>query len=116
MRALVLLCLAVLAVPAPAAETIAFAPQYPLWSDGTSKRRWLELPPGTAIDAAKPDAWEFPRGTKLWKEFSYTQRIETRTLERLAGGTWRFETYVWNAEGTEAVPAPEDGIRALPVA
>ena len=31
------------------ADNIAFAPQYPLWSDGTSKRRWIYLPPG-AVD------------------------------------------------------------------
>ena len=28
-----------------------FAPQYPLWTDGLGKRRWIHLPPGTAIDA-----------------------------------------------------------------
>ena len=51
------------------AEHIAFSPQYPLWSDGTGKRRWISLPPGTSIDASRPDAWEFPVGTRLWKEF-----------------------------------------------
>ena len=115
MRARFLFCLALLALVAPAAAEIAFEPQYPLWSDGTSKRRWLQLPPGTAIDAANPDAWDFPPGTKLWKEFSYAQRVETRTLERLADGTWRFAAYVWSADGTQAVPAPEEGIAALPV-
>src|SRR5687768_17065614 len=46
-------------------DNIAFAPQYPLWSDGTSKRRWIYLPPGEAIDASRVDAWEFPVGTRL---------------------------------------------------
>ena len=46
-------------------DNIAFAPQYPLWSDGTSKRRWIYLPPGAAIAASKVDAWEFPVGTRL---------------------------------------------------
>ena len=27
----------------------AFSPQYPLWSDGAVKRRWIWLPPGTMI-------------------------------------------------------------------
>ena len=49
----------------------SFEPQHPLWSDGASKRRWIRLPPGTAIDARDPDRWRFPRGTKLWKEFSH---------------------------------------------
>ncbi len=91
------------------ADVLAFSPQYPLWSDGTQKRRWIRLPPGTAIDATQIDAWEFPVGTKLWKEFGYSRPIETRTIERLADGSWRFATYVWNAEGTDAVLAPEDG-------
>ena len=90
-------------------ENLAFSPQYPLWSDGASKRRWIYLPPGTAIDGSKPDTWEFPPGTRLWKEFSYGRPIETRMIERLADGSWRFATYAWNAEGTEAVLVPSDG-------
>lgn len=89
---------------------IAFTPQYPLWSDGTKKRRWLYLPPGTAIDASRAQAWEFPRGTKLWKEFAYERRVETRMIERLADGSWRFAAYVWNAEGTEATLAAAQGV------
>ncbi|HVE88281.1 MAG TPA: hypothetical protein VNA44_01165 [Burkholderiaceae bacterium] len=95
-------------------DNIAFAPQYPLWSDGTSKRRWIYLPPGAAIDASRVDEWEFPIGTRLWKEFSYDRRVETRYIERVADGSWRFAAYVWNKEGTNAVLAPEDGA-ALPV-
>lgn len=91
-------------------ENLPFAPQYPLWSDGAEKRRWLYLPPGRAIDASKPDAWDFPRGTKLWKEFSLAgQRIETRYIERRRDGRWRYASYVWNAEGTEARLVPAAG-------
>jgi hypothetical protein len=92
------------------ADVMAFAPQYPLWSDGTRKRRWILLPPGTVIDASRVDAWEFPVGTKVWKEFGYGRAIETRLIERVASGSWRFATYVWNADGTDAVLAPEDGV------
>ena len=35
------------AVTTVRADHFAFSPQYPLWSDGTSKRRWIYLPPGT---------------------------------------------------------------------
>jgi hypothetical protein len=97
------------------AEHIAFSPQYPLWSDGTAKRRWISLPPGTSIDASQPDSWEFPVGTRLWKEFAFGHAIETRYIERLADGSWRFATYVWNADGTEAELAPVRGT-ALEVA
>jgi hypothetical protein len=94
---------------------IPYAPQYALWSDGARKRRWLYLPPGRAIDASRPDAWRFPRGTRLWKEFAHAGRVETRYIERGADGAWRYGTYVWNAQGTDAVLAPEGGIAALPV-
>ena len=92
------------------AENRPFSPQYPLWSDGAAKRRWIWLPPGSFVDAARPDAWQFPVGTRLWKEFGYGQPVETRYLERLADGAWRFATYVWNEAGTDARLAPARGI------
>ena len=92
------------------AAKVEFVPQYPLWSDGAGKRRWIAIPPGTAIDKSRPDAWEFPAGTRLWKEFSAGRAVETRYIERLADGSWRFATYVWNAEGTHATLAPEEGV------
>lgn len=79
-----------------------FAPQYPLWTDGATKARWIYLPPGTAIDGTVAEAWQFPAGTKLWKQFSFAGRpAETRYIERTARG-WRFATYVWSADGTTA--------------
>jgi hypothetical protein len=92
------------------AGVLRFSPQYPLWSDGTRKRRWIQLPAGSAIDANRVDAWEFPVGTKLWKEFGYGRRIETRTIERMADRSWRYATYVWLADGSDAVLAPDDGV------
>jgi hypothetical protein len=94
-------------------QNLSFSPQYPLWSDGAGKRRWIYLPPGTAVDASRPDAWDFPPGTRLWKEFSLAGPVETRFIERLADGTWRYAAYVWNEEGTDATLAPVDGIAAL---
>jgi hypothetical protein len=94
-------------------RTLPFSPQYPLWSDGATKRRWLSLPTGTFIDASDPDAWVFPVGTRLWKEFALGRRIETRYIERVTDGTWRFATYVWNEAGTEATLAPAGGLPAL---
>jgi len=95
-------------------RNLAFSPQYPLWSDGAHKRRWIYLPPGAAIDASRPDAWEFPAGTRLWKEFALGGPVETRFIERMPDGTWRYATYIWNEEGTDARLAPAEGIAALP--
>ena len=92
----------------------SFSPQYPLWSDGAAKRRWIALPAGAAIDASRPSAWEFPVGTRLWKEFSADgRRIETRLLERLADGSWRFASYAWDASGMRATLAPAEGLQVM---
>src|SRR5687768_2042345 len=88
-------------------EMLPFAPQYPLWSDGATKRRWIHLPAGSSIDAS--GAWDFPVGTRLWKEFSFGRRVETRYMERGAGG-WTYATYAWNDDGTEATRAPPRGL------
>ena len=98
------------------ADVLPFAPQYPLWSDGAVKRRWIQLPPGSSIDATQPDAWDFPVGTKLWKEFSQGRRVETRYIERRPDGQWIFASYVWNADGSDATLAPDAGVRELAVA
>ena len=92
------------------AHTTPFTPRYPLWSDGAAKRRWISLPPGTHVDRTRPDAWDFPRGTRLWKEFSAGRAVETRFIERTADGRWRYATYTWNEAGTEAKLAPRDGV------
>ena len=80
---------------------LAFSPQYPLWTDGAAKRRWISLPAGSAIDASDPDAWTFPVGTRLWKEFSFAgRRVETRFMERRSNG-WLYAAYAWSADGRE---------------
>ena len=90
-------------------ENLPFAPQYPLWSDGATKSRWLYLPRGTWIDASNVDVWKFPVGTRLWKEFRFSRRAETRFIERTTLG-WRYAAYVWNEDESEATLAPEMGI------
>ena len=91
-----------------------YSPQYPLWTDGAIKARWIRLPDGEAIDARDDRQWGFPVGTKLWKEFSFGgRRVETRLLWRARADTWVFGSYVWNEEQTDAVLAPVEGIRQL---
>ena len=92
------------------ARKVRFSPQYPLWTDGARKTRWMQLPQGTWIDASNPDVWTFPVGTRFWKEFAFERRAETRLIELTRDG-WKYATYVWNDDETEAVLAPERGIR-----
>lgn len=88
-----------------------FVPQYALWTDGATKRRWVRLPDDGHIDVREPDAWRFPSGTTFWKEFSWHGRkVETRVIRIGGGGEARFATYVWNEQGTEAILAPEEGV------
>ncbi|SDF12025.1 hypothetical protein [Limimaricola pyoseonensis] len=89
---------------------LAFSPQYPLWTDGAAKRRWISLPPGTRINASDPDRWLFPAGTRFWKEFAFDgQPVETRYMEHLGEGRWVFAAYEWSADGQDAPLAPERG-------
>jgi hypothetical protein len=99
-------------------DHLAFSPQYPLWSDGATKRRWISLPAGAAIDGSDPDAWVFPVGTRFWKEFSFEgHRVETRYLERRADGEWLYAAYGWSPDGSEAELVSEKGKRgAYPLA
>jgi mono/diheme cytochrome c family protein len=91
-----------------------FLPQYPLWSDGLTKRRYVFLPKGTSIDATSELAWDFPVGTKFWKEFSLNgRRIETRMSWKSSPTRWQMGSYVWNDEGTDAVLAPPDGVSSV---
>ena len=89
-----------------------YSPQYPLWSDGADKARWIYLPPGSAIDTHDVRDWQFPVGTKFWKQFTFDGRkVETRFLWHASSNEWVFATYVWNQEGTDALLAPDAGIR-----
>lgn len=88
-----------------------FAPQYPLWTDGAAKRRWVHLPEGTTVDVSRLDRWTFPVGTRFWKEFSFGGRkVETRLLWKTRPDHWEFASYAWNDAQTDAVLVPEGGM------
>jgi mono/diheme cytochrome c family protein len=95
-----------------------FAPQYPLWTDGATKARWIGMPLGAVIDASDATGWRFPVGTRLWKEFSFNGRkVETRLLWRVTASGWIAASYLWNDEQTDAQLVPPDGLpRAAEIA
>ena len=91
-----------------------FAPQYPLWTDGARKSRWIQLPPDARIDAREVDRWVFPVGTRFWKEFAFNGRkVETQLLWRASPDEWSYATYVWNEAQTDATLAPPEGVRGV---
>lgn len=80
-----------------------FSPQFPLWSDSASKRRFIWLPPDTQIDTSDMDHWKFPVGTKVWKEFTRGDtRVETRLLMKQDETNWFMGAYKWSEDLSEA--------------
>jgi hypothetical protein len=97
---------------------VEFQPNFPLWTDGLVKRRWIHLPPGTRIQTSGTvairssltasldmDRWHFPVGTRFMKEFALPsgRLVETRLWERLpdVGGTprYRMGSFRWSDIG-----------------
>jgi len=87
-----------------------YEPQFPLWSDGATKRRWFQLPPGTKIDTSDMNHWVFPVGTKFWKEFTRDgTRVETRMIlkqdaDENAALAFFYIAYAWNAAQNANTP------------
>jgi len=101
----------------PAPDLLEFEPSYELWSDGADKRRWLRLPPGSAIDSSDPDHWQFPVGTMVFKEFSHDgRRLETRLIMRTGPGErdYWMGAFVWDDDEADArlVPDGREDVRA----
>lgn len=88
-----------------AAGVVEYRPAFRRWSDGLQERRFIHLPAGGRIDASDMDHWEFPIGTRLWKELDDDEgAVETRLAERWGPtpADWHYVTYRWRAEGTDA--------------
>lgn len=102
-------------------ELEPYTPRFLLWSDAATKERWIYLPEGSTIDTSDPDHWVYPRGTRLYKQFSVDgMRVETRILEKTGDGVgvsaWAPRTFLWNMEGTavtevtNAAPAVRENV------
>jgi hypothetical protein len=92
-------------------RNLIYSPQYPLWSDGAQKSRWIFVPPGSRIDATDVDGWEFPAGTRFWKQFAFAGRkVETRLLWKATPSGWTYATYLWNSDQSDAVLASPEGV------
>lgn len=90
-----------------------FLPRWQLYTDGATKRRWIYIPPGKRIDTANMNDWQFPVGTKVWKEFVRGGvKVETRYMVKTGtdAAAWHMVTYAWNAAQTESRQAPDAGV------
>lgn len=103
-------CFVDLPALAPAPDLVPYQLIAPLWTDGMRKQRFLRIPPGETVGFTATGAWDFPVGSVLIKNFILEVQpgdplgrrpIETRFMIR-AADAWRFHTYAWNEDGTEA--------------
>jgi mono/diheme cytochrome c family protein len=85
-------------------DVIEYQPEFALWSDGAVKRRFAIIPEGTTIDTSDPDAWVYPVGMRVFKEFTRDGvRVETRMLQKRGPGDWLMVAYLWAEDGSEAM-------------
>ena len=91
----------------PAPGVVSYELINPLFSDYSTKDRYVFVPDGQAANWRDEDVFSFPVGSVLVKTFSYaeTGKIETRLLIHKNSG-WTAYPYVWNADGSEATYAP----------
>lgn len=97
----------------PAPGVIPYDVNTPLFSDYTTKHRFVKLPRGTARYSAD-EVFDLPVGTQLVKTFAMPhdlrrpdqgeRLLETRVLARGEDG-WSGVTYLWNDEQTDAMLA-----------
>ena len=96
----------------PTEGVIPYDLNTPLFSDYTSKHRFIKLPAGASAKYHESEPFDFPVGTVIAKTFamrldhtdpnSKERLLETRILEHRPEG-WVGLPYVWNADQTEAV-------------
>jgi hypothetical protein len=100
----------------------AYEPQYVLWSDAATKKRWVYMPPGGKITTdSRPGSlgmeyWTYPAGFKLWKEFTRDGvLIETRLLLKKSDTItdWYMVAFKWNADHSDAVAVPDGEMNAM---
>jgi hypothetical protein len=102
-------------------RAVLFRPQYPLWTNGSIKQRFVVVPEGAQIDTSNRAAWQFPENTLFFKTFSYVDEdaedglrpIETRVLKKTATG-WEYHAYLWADDRSTAELL--DGVFTTPVA
>lgn len=87
----------------PAAGMIPYEIVAPLWSDGSSKERYLALPDDGILLLTSGGSIEAPVGTVTMKTFRLEDKpIETRLFMHDAEGQWHGYSYEWREDGSDA--------------
>lgn len=100
------------AAQTPVEGMLEYELRAPLFSDYSSKHRFIRLPPGGTLAVADDGQLVFPEGTVIAKTFGFRadlrdptspeRIVETRLLER-RDGRWIPHVYLWNEDASEAV-------------
>ncbi len=95
----------------PTEGVVPFEPHTALFSDGALKFRFVYVPEGKAARYVADEAFEFPVGSALIKNFAFpadfrsphekVRLIETRVMLRHEDG-WQSWAYLWNEEQSDA--------------
>jgi len=108
----------------PAVGVLPYDINASYWTDGTEKTRWMAVP--DVAEADKVDAvigerlqksWRFPNGSAFAQTLWFPadelgrerQNIETQIAHKDAG-EWRFLTYRWRSDQSDADLVDENGI------
>jgi uncharacterized repeat protein (TIGR03806 family) len=95
----------------PVSGILPYEIQVPLWSDGSSKRRWISVPDNETIKLSADDQLDIPVGTVFVKHFEMAlderfperrRRLETRLWVAARSDAQYGVTYKWNTEQTDA--------------
>lgn len=95
----------------PSTQVFAYEVNAPLFSDYAEKARFIYLPEGQSMEYEERQAFRFPVGAVIIKNFFYWKDarspgqgrriLETRLLIKEEKG-WKALEYIWNAEQTDA--------------
>jgi uncharacterized repeat protein (TIGR03806 family) len=98
----------------PPQGMIAYDVNSPLWSDGSTKDRWLYVPEGSKIGVLADGDFDVPPGSVAVKTFSVAgQKVETRLFVRYADASWAGYSYEWNDDQSEAQLLPTGKTKPL---
>ncbi len=96
----------------PAHRVVPYSVRNELFSDHAIKSRFVYVPPDASARFHPVEAFEFPVGSALIKNFAFPadfrspddalRNIEVRVLLRQPGG-WKTFAYVWNEDQSDAV-------------
>jgi uncharacterized repeat protein (TIGR03806 family) len=98
----------------PAPSLVPYTPRAMLWSDGSTKERFVALPDDAKVEFGADGDFVFPRGTVLVKHFDNgPTRLETRLYVRHTDGVWAGYSYAWNDAQTDATLLPAGEVRTV---